>query len=161
MATLDKLDLQKMISENSGEDYTEQIREKQHSQFIKHDIKTMMELKKKYSRLAQSNPNQFDQMCVSKCNFLFNNYTDIYNRVKKDELDMNIMWKFLDTLKEVEDGLLSQHDASVKVGTLLKNLYVDSALRKSEKLDKRNKNKKKPNKEKNISWQEFKKMSIK
>ena len=46
MATLDKLDLQKMIAENSGEDYTEQIREKQHSQLIKHDIKTMMELKK-------------------------------------------------------------------------------------------------------------------
>jgi hypothetical protein len=31
---------------------------------------------------------------------------------------------------------VGQHEASVEVGTLLKQIYIDSALKKSEKLDK-------------------------
>ena len=55
------------------------------------------------------------------------------------------MSKFLGILKEIEDGKIDQPDGSYQVGTILKQIYVDSALQKSEKTDKRNKkNAKKP-----------------
>ena len=38
----------------------------------------------------------------------------------KDELNLNILRKFIDTLREVEDGALDQHEASVKIGEILK-----------------------------------------
>ena len=47
----------------------------------------------------------------------------------------NIFNKFLDVLKRIEDGELDQHEGSFMVGTLLKELYIDSAIKKSEKLD--------------------------
>ena len=59
---------------------------------------------------------------------------DIYNKIRKDEIDMTILLKFLDVLKKIEDNELDQHEGSFEVGKLLKELYVDSALRKAEKL---------------------------
>jgi hypothetical protein len=41
----------------------------------------------------------------------------------------------LDILKKIEDGQLDQHEGSFMVGTILKDIYVDSALKKAEKLD--------------------------
>jgi len=38
-------------------------------------------------------------------------------------------------LREIEDGKLDQHEGSFKVGTILKRIYVDSALKRSENLD--------------------------
>ena len=74
----DKLNLTKMIDANNVEDCTKEIREKKHSDLIRKDVTCLLSLKQKYSRLAQSNPNQFDAMCVSQCSFLFNNYMDIF-----------------------------------------------------------------------------------
>ena len=70
-------------------------------------------------------------------------------------------------LSEIEDGNLDQHEGSVKVGRLLKELYIDSAMRQGEKMDKReerkeanrkNKEKNDPNRRriKNISYKDFK-----
>ena len=156
-----KLDLSKMIKANDTEDCTEEIRNKRQSELIRNDIKQMVYLKNKYNRLSKSNPNEFDKMCTSQCNFLFNNYTDIYNKVKNDNLDLNILDNFLNILKKIEDGEINQHEASYLVGKYLKELYVDSALKTQEKLDSRNKNKKVQKKppevnEKKISYREFK-----
>lgn len=156
-----KLDLSKMIKANDTEDCTEEIRNKKQSQLIRNDIKQMVYLKNKYNRLAKSNPNEFDKMCTSQCNFLFNNYTDIYNKVKNDNLDLRILDNFLNILKKIEDGEINQHEGSYLVGKYLKELYVDSALKTQEKLDSRNKNKKVQKKppeanEKKISYKEFK-----
>jgi hypothetical protein len=49
---------------------------------------------------------------------------------------MQILYQFLDVLKQIEDGLVDQHEGSFMVGTLLKKIYVDSALKKADKLDK-------------------------
>ena len=35
-------------------------------------------------------------------------------------------------VKDIEDGRLDQHDASYKVGTVLKEMYIDSALKKDK-----------------------------
>jgi hypothetical protein len=50
------------------------------------------------------------------------------------------MYKFLLVLKMIEDGKVNQEEGSVAIGKLLKELYVDSALRRSENLDKKYEN---------------------
>ena len=156
----ERLNLQRMINANDVVDQTDKIRDTKHSSVIRQQVKDFVALKKKYSRLAKSNPDQYDQMCISKCEFLFNNYTDIYNKIKKDEIDLIILDKFLTVLKNIEDGNVDQHDGSFMVGKLLKELYIDSALKKSEKLDaaqkKNKKSEKKPPKPREISWKEYK-----
>ena len=164
MSSEDRLNLQKMIHANDVNDQTDLIREKKHSSKIEEQIKDLLYLKNKYKRLALSNPNEFDLMCISKCQFLYNNYTDIYNKVKKDEIDLNILYKFLTVLKRIENKEVDQHEGSFMVGKLLKELYIDSALKKSEKLDaaeeQRNKKNKKSEKitpkPREITWKEYK-----
>lgn len=156
-----KLDLQNMVKANDANDYTQEIRDKKQSILIRNDIKTLLSLKNKYERLSKSNPQQFDTMCVSQCSFLFNNYTDIYNRIKNDTLNLEIMDKFLTILKRIEDGEIDQHEGSYLVGKYLKEMYVDSALRREKLEDKkyRKKHTKKPiTIEKKISYKEFKLM---
>lgn len=162
MDQFDKLNLNKMINANNVEDCTKEIREKKHSQLIRDDVKRLISLKQKYSRLARSNPSQFDAMCVSQCSFLFNSYMDIFNKVKKNELNLQILDKLLDVLKQIEESDLDQHEGAYEVGKLLKTMYIDSALTKAEIIDKRTGKKtivSKP-KEKNISWAEFKQQHL-
>ena len=84
----------------------------------------------------KNDPEKINQLGMEECSFLFTYYTDIYNKIRKDEMDLKILYKFLDVLEEIEDGKLDQHTGSFKVGTLLKEIYVDSALRKAAKLNK-------------------------
>jgi len=141
MDHLERLQLQKMIDANQVKDCTDDIREKKHSGLIAQDVKTLLNLKQKYKRLAQTNPNQFDAMCVSQCQFIFNHYTDIFNKVKKDEMNLEILSQLLHILKQIEDGQVDQHTGSFMVGKLMKEIYIDSALMRSEKLDKKHEGK--------------------
>lgn len=158
-----RLNLQRMINANDVQDMTEEIRNKKHSDLIKNDIKTLLFLKRKYSALQTDDPSEFENKCILECQFLFNNYTDIFNKVRKNEIDLKMLNQFLDILKEIENGNLDQHTASFKVGTILKEIYIDSALKKSEKLDKEYNattgEVKEKVKEKNINWSQWKIMS--
>lgn len=157
----ERLNLRKMIAANDTEDNTSKIRGLKHSELIRADVAKMLKLKHEYARLAKSHPSQYDAMCVSRCAFLFNHYTDIYNKLKKDEIDLNILMKFVSVLKLIEDGKIDQHEGSFEVGKLLKQIYVDSALRKSEHLDAAHERAgatlPAPAPVKNVSWVQFKK----
>ena len=155
MNNFDRLNLEKMIKTNNVQDCTEEIRNKKHSYLIKQDVDNLIKIKKQYSRLSQTNPKEFDLMCVNRCQFIFNNYTDIYNKIKKDELDLNILYNFLEILKKIESGEVDQHEGSFLVGKLLKELYLDSAVKKADKLNKY-KDKIPCKKPKKISYKDFK-----
>ena len=153
-----RLQLSNMIKANNVEDQTELIRNLKHSQILRNEINTMIQIKAKY----RGDDEKIMEECVNECNFLFTYYTDIFNKVKKDEIDIGILNKFLDVLRRIEDGELDQHEGSFLVGTILKELYVDSALKKAEKLDEiyGKEEKVEPKKpEKNISYKQFKKMN--
>jgi len=152
----ERLNLQKMIAANDVVDQTENIRKLKHSDLIWNDVKQMMLLKKKYHRIQKS--EGYKSIVTKSCSFLFNNYTDIFNKLLKDELNVNILYTFVRELKNIEEGKVDQHEASFKIGTLLKELYVDAALKKAETLDKNGK-KIKFKTGKKISWDQFKKMN--
>lgn len=163
----DKLLLQRMVDANECENNTEKIRTLRHSQQIKSEVQNLLLIKQKYARMRMTNPTSFDNLCISRCSFLHQNYTDIFNRVKNDELNLNLLGHLIDILSKIEDGKVDQHEASVMVGTLLKEMYVDSALRKSKKLDEKGrkgkKDKKKPTEvsdaPRNISWEQYARMT--
>jgi hypothetical protein len=125
-----KLQLQQMISENAVEDRTDQIRMLKHSSIIRQDVNELVLLKQRCKDAEELNLEG-----MINCNFLFTYYTDIYNKIRKDEIDYLILFQFLDVLKKIEDGVLGQHDGSYEVGLLLKKLYIDSALKKADKLN--------------------------
>jgi hypothetical protein len=153
-----RLNLQEMIKAYDADDNTSKIRQLKHSRLIRDEVEKMVNLKKKYSRMATFEPKKFEKIVISHCNFLWANYTNIFNRIMKDELNLNILRKFIDTLREVENGQLDQHEASVKIGEVLKQLYIDSALQREKKINVEDK-KRAPKHKKpvnNISWAKFK-----
>ena len=158
----ERLKLNEMIKVNNTEDQTNKIRELQHSKKIKEDIEVMQRLKIRYQRLQQTNSAQYEQILSKQCNFIFTNYTDIFNKLKKDELDLTILAKFISVLEKIENSEIDQHEGSYLVGKFLKELYVDSALKKSEALDRKNAKYDKDRKDKvlqpnrSVSWKQYK-----
>lgn len=153
-----RLQLQNMINANNTTDQTQLIRNLKHSQIIRDEVKNMILIKSKYKN-CENSELKIHEECINECSFLFTYYTDIYNKVRKDEIEFSLLNKFLDILKKIEDGQIDQHEGSFLVGTILKEIYIDSALKKAEKLDRLNEKKNEPKlPEKNISWKQFKKI---
>jgi len=148
-----RLNLKKLISEYKPEETTDKIRSLKHSKMIRQDVMTYMSIKQKYSRLSKE---QLHIMYQNKCNFLYNNYTNIFNKLVKNELNLQILNKFLIILSYIEEGKIDQHEGSVQVGNILKELYIDSAIKKDQKMNKYKKVEKK-RKAKKVSWNEYKK----
>ena len=151
-----RLHLQKMIAANNVDDNTDLIRQLKHSHVLREDVNNLIMLKVKY----QNDPDALHLEGMSECNFLFTYYTDIYNKIRKDEIDLKILFQALDVLKDIEEGKLGQHDGAYKFGLLLRKIYVDSALKKAEKLNAETGEKEPEFKgpQVNVSWAQFKKM---
>ena len=107
---------------------------------------------------------QLDAYCNGPCMFLFKNYTQVYNLFIND-MDSRIMEGLLQQLQKIENGQLTQQEASFEVGKILKNIYVDTVMTKQKEQDlKDQENELKIKNErqkqtKQISWNDFKKMT--
>jgi hypothetical protein len=141
-----RLQLNELIRANNSVDNTCLIRKLKHSTAIRKDVATVVRLKK------GKDWKDVETTCIQQANFLYNQYTTIFNRLLRDRLDVSILYTFLDVLKEIEEGHLDQHEASYQIGMLLKKMYIDPKL---EEL-------KEPTflKGQTVSWQEFKKIQI-
>lgn len=152
-----RLQLQNMIQSNAVEDQTELIRKLKHSGIFRAEIQRMQDILREYP----DNEMRVLEECMVNANFLYTYYTDLFHKIRKEEINLDLLSKFLDILKQIEDGETDQHTASFMVGTILKQIYVDSALKRGEKLDKTykkeetNEDKKEPIE---ISWKDYKLM---
>jgi hypothetical protein len=131
----ERLNLQKLVSEMDSVDNTAHIRKVKHSITLRDEIRKLDTFKKKNAGMYDTQPEKFLEMCRDETPFLYNNYMDIFHRFIKDELDLEIMTKLLIVLKLIEDEKVDQNEGSVMVGKVLKELYVDSALKQAEHLD--------------------------
>ena len=89
-----RLHLQKMISANNVEDQTGLIRELKHSHILRDNVNNLVMLKAKYL----DDQDALNLEAMSDCNFLFTYYTDLYNKIRKDEIDLKILFQLLDVL---------------------------------------------------------------
>ena len=138
-----RLQLNELIRANNSVDNTPLIRELKHSSKIWDDVKKMVLIKQ------GKEWKDVESKCITEANFLYTNYTMIFNRLLRDRIDVSILYSFLNVLKDIEDGKLDQHEASFQIGTLLKEMYIDPKIEEI----------KEPTyiKGQSISWQEFKK----
>lgn len=150
-----RLHLHKMIAANNVEDTTELIRQLKHSVILTNDVNDLLRLK----IIHKDDPEQLQLEAMTQCNFLFTYYTDIFNKIKKDEIDLTILFEALAVLKEIEDCKIDQHEGAFKFGTLLKKIYVDSALKKAEKLNTDDTPSEYRGAEINVSWKQWKGMN--
>lgn len=132
MDSSQRLQLNQIIDDNNVEDYTALIREKCHSGKIRAAVTKMIDIIKANEG---TDAHTLDNLLMAECAFMFNHYTDIYNRIKKQELDLSILWEFLNVLEKIETGEADQHTAAFEVGSLLKKMYIDSAMRSHSKDD--------------------------
>lgn len=161
MNAKESLDLKRLIDESQCENNTENIRKLKHSVLIRNDIRKMNQLKKSNADLYKSNIDEFTAVSQHECAFLFNHYTDIFNKLLKDELDLRIMTQILMVLKMIEDEQVDQHEGSVLVGKYLKELYIDSALKRADNIDKEHERERvQINNGTELSWKKFKQMNM-
>jgi len=139
---------------------TDVIRKLKHSTLIKKDINKLFSIKKNNLGLWNDDPAQFLELAHNECPFLYNNYMELFHKFIKDELDLTIMNKLLIVLKLIEDGAVDQYNGSVMVGKTLKELYIDSAVRCGDNLDKKYESEKPVLKDgQAISWKQYKKLN--
>jgi hypothetical protein len=144
----ERINLQKLVGEFESGDNTEHIRKLKHSGKMRLDIESIERLKGQGTKDTEA--------MMDAAPFLYSNYTDIFHRVVKGDLNLEIMDKVLGILAMIEDGRVDQHEGSVLVGRLLKEMYLDSAVRRADRLDDENP-KEAPVKGQNISWKDYKK----
>lgn len=127
-----RLQLQNMMAESNYDDVetTNLIRQLKHSVILRKDIAALVALCEKY----RDSPEELLIEGMNECEFLHTYYTQIFTRIRKNEIDLGMLNDFLDVLQRIEDGELSQTDGAVLVGTTLKKMYIDSALKASDKL---------------------------
>ena len=116
-------------------------------------IKSIM----KEHNIKMTNFRKYENSNNISC-YIFENYNDIFKKLLKDELDLEIMSRLLAILKLIEDERVDQHEGSVLFGKILKELYVDSALKKCKKMDEsQDETVEQPNyvQEKPISWSQW------
>ena len=109
----DRLKLNDMLSSTGAEDFTQQIREKKHSIPLKEDL-SKIELGK-----------------GDECLFMQERYPDMHRKLCNGEMSIEIFKTMVDVLASIENGEIDQHEASVKIGTVLRELYIDSANRRT------------------------------
>ncbi len=156
MTVQDRLDLNRLLSEAQAVDNTQIIRETKASGPLIECIKSLESLKQKNRGLKDMDYEQFVELCKTECAYYYTNYTDIFNRQLKDELNLAIMIRFIRVLELIEQGQIDQHEGSVMVGKYLKELYVDSALRRSDHLEEEHPPEPKKEPVRNVSWRSFK-----
>tara|TARA_B110000967_G_C18900569_1_gene574580 strand:+ start:3744 stop:4235 length:492 start_codon:yes stop_codon:yes gene_type:complete len=155
LSDTEKLQLKKMVSEMGSSDNSEQIRKLKHSSLIRDDVRKIDSLKYTYDMIK--NKDKFRDQCITECSFLYTKYPDIFNGVVNNEMDLTILTKFVTILKLIEENKIDQEEGSVMVGKLLKELYIDSALKRADNIDEQNKDSMPVvNKGKQLTWKEYK-----
>ena len=143
-----RLKLHELIRENNVQDNTENIKRLKHSLLIRSEVDKIQLL---MNNASTDDFKLLDNMCLPHCSFLFTNYTNIYNKLLKKQIDLGILDKFLKCLASIEDGLQTQHEASYEIGSLLKALYIDTKIYDEPKMREGC----------NLSWEEYKSMNMK
>jgi hypothetical protein len=146
----DLAQLKQMAESPKFVDMTDKIRDIKHSALLRTSIDHMIHFKQTNADLLKTNKVLFEQRLMEENNFLFMNYMELYNLLLKNEMNMSIMNQLLGCLESIESGECDQTEASVRVGTLLKSIYIDSIIKDTPE--------KVATSSKEISWSQYKEM---
>ena len=95
-------------------------------------LKESFELNKKYKKFIKKNKDveYFKGQMILEYPYLSSNYFAIFNISINASYDFNRLKKMLNLANKVKKNEISEHDASVKVGTILVDEIVKPQLKK-------------------------------
>lgn len=145
----ERITLDKLVKQYDCEETTDLVRKLKHSVKIRESLDKIIQLK------ISEDEETFKNTAHIEGQFLYENYTNIFNKLVDDELNLDIFERFIVMLEKIENGELDQHEASYKIGMLLKDVYIDKKLN----LDDEKSEDKYNQPTNNLSWAEYKKMN--
>jgi hypothetical protein len=133
----ERLNLKKMLDQNKDYvDHTVDIRRVKHSGLLLDSLRDIEKLKRSNKELKATNYQAFEELCREAAPLMYKLYTDLFHKLVKDELNLVILIKLISVLELIEQERIDQNEGSAMVGKMLKEMYVDSAIRRGENLDK-------------------------
>lgn len=126
----ERLKLDDLLRKDDIIQTTDKIREIRHSSQIRLAVDNIVKLKRNHSRLGKE---MFRNMAIKQANFLYVNYSVLFNKLVNEELNVKILYEFINILSQIENGQINQHEGSYLVGKKLKELYVDGVINKDKK----------------------------
>lgn len=148
----DLAQLQKIAESPKFVDMTDKIRDVKHSGLLRTAIAHMIQFKRENADLLKTDKVVFEERLMKENSFLFMNYMELYNMLLKNEMNMSIMNQLLSCLESIEVGECDQTEASVRVGTLLKTIYIDTLIKDTPE--------KKVVPVKDVTWSEYKALGV-
>ena len=121
-----KRQLDKLIQENNVIDNTENIRSEAKSKKIRDCVIHIQKTKQAFNFTKDF--KLLDKECMKHSSYLFLNFPNIYNKLLRNQIDVEILFRFLYELSEIENGNKNQHEASFEIGKLLKEMYIDKEM---------------------------------
>jgi len=123
--------LNEMLKDNDDAvDNTDYIREQKYSDKIKLDVEKLMIFKSKHKELLATNRQEYDAKIKEECSFLSSTFPEVLDKLKEDNIDMKLMFQIIQIYRQIEEGKIDQHEASFMLGTVLKEIYVDTVISK-------------------------------
>jgi hypothetical protein len=113
-------------------DNTVSIRNLKQSVKLKENIQSFLRIKQEHPDVSKE---ELEPYILKECHYLFYEHLELYNLLFKKDMDLTIMMKLLDVLTDIEEEKCNQHEGSVKVGTLLKEMYIDCKLSETKQRD--------------------------
>lgn len=137
MNETERLNLKKMLANNTDYvDHTEDIRRVKHSGLLLDSLRDIEKLKRANQELRATDYKAFEELCQNTAPLMYKLYTDLFHKLVKDELNLVILVKLIRVLELIENEQIDQNEGSALVGKMLKEMYVDSAIRRGDNLDK-------------------------
>ena len=122
--------LNDMIKEYNPTDNTELIKTLKHSVVLKSNINKLLRIMAEH----KNNNDKIIELAKRDCEILTVYYPKIFETIKEGNHDLKILYEMLKILQKIENGELTQHEASFEVGKYLKQQYIDEKLKLEEKV---------------------------
>ena len=152
---IEKENLHKVLEgfKEEYQDNTDYLRSERRSVILRIETLKMERLKRSYKGDIKS--EEFAELCRHECHFMFTHFSMIFNKMLKDVLDLRLFFNILETLRNIENGVINQEEGSVIVGKMFAEIYLDSAKREGEKRDEEME-RVEPFEGKSLTWKQFK-----
>ena len=95
----------------------------------------MRKLREKYESLKEENTEQYMSIFRNECSYLYTKLPEIFEKVVKQNMNLDIFEKIVLILKMIEDGQIDQTEGSGLVGKLSQELFFRPVLEPNPKTE--------------------------
>jgi hypothetical protein len=91
----------------------------------------MGKLRNTYAHLKESSPEDYLRVFQKECKYIYTKFPDVFDRVVKNDMNLDVFEKIVMILKMIEDGKVNQSEASALVGKLSQRLFFQTSATQS------------------------------